>query len=202
VRTAAIVRILTGLLFTAEGLSKLTGEKFMLPTESQWEWACRAGSDQPFSYGDLETDFALLANLGDRSLRSLAVQGFPPRIVDKPDPVLDWVPKEDRFCDKILVTADVGSYKPNAWGLYDMHGNAAEWTRTTYAPYPYSAADGRNSDTPAGEKVVRGGSWFDRPKRCTSSFRLGYPSWQGVYNVGFRVVSESDVKGTPVVKAK
>jgi formylglycine-generating enzyme required for sulfatase activity len=100
------------------------------------------------------------------------------------------------------VTADVGSYQPNAWGLSDMHGNAAEWTRTTYKAYPYNAADGRESVTPEGEKVVRGGSWFDRPKRCTSSARQAYPSWQGVYNVGFRVISESDVKATPVVKAK
>jgi len=185
-----------------EWLSKATGEKFTLPTEAQWEWAARAGSATPFSYGDYDTDFTTLANLGDKMLQSLALQGFPPRVPDKPDPILDWVPKDARFNDKNLVTADVGSYLPNVWGLSDMHGNAAEWTRTTYKAYPYNAADGRESVTPEGEKVVRGGSWFDRPKRCTSSFRLAYPSWQGVYNVGFRVMSESDVKATPVVKAK
>jgi formylglycine-generating enzyme required for sulfatase activity len=183
-------------------LSKLTGEKFTLPTEAQWEYACRAGAGTPFSFGDLDTDFSTFANLGDKMLRSLAVQGFPPRVVENADPVLDWVPKDDRFYDKNLVTADVGSFKPNAWGLADMHGNAAEWTRTSYQPYPYSAADGRDSVTPEGGKVARGGSWFDRPKRCTSSFRLAYPAWQGVYNVGFRVISESDPKATPVVRAK
>ena len=71
-----------------------------------------------------------------------------------------------------------------------MHGNAAEWTRTTYRPYPYEAEDGRDAPSEDGRKVVRGGSWYDRPKRCASAFRLSYPAWQGVYNVGFRVVCE------------
>jgi len=94
------------------------------------------------------------------------------------------------FDDKSVATANVGSYKPNIWGLYDMHGNACEWTRTTYRPYPYKADDGRESLIDSGRKVVRGGSWCDRPKLCRSSFRLSYPAWQRVHNVGFRVVSE------------
>jgi formylglycine-generating enzyme required for sulfatase activity len=71
-----------------------------------------------------------------------------------------------------------------------MHGNAAEWTRSTYRPYPYHDDDGRNADSPDGRKVVRGGSFYDRPKRCRSAFRLSYPAWQCVHNVGFRVVAE------------
>jgi formylglycine-generating enzyme required for sulfatase activity len=73
-----------------------------------------------------------------------------------------------------------------------MHGNAAEWTRSDYRPYPYNDSDGRNSeDPPPGtKKVLRGGSWHDRPFRCTSSFRLGFPTWQRVYHAGFRVVVE------------
>jgi formylglycine-generating enzyme required for sulfatase activity len=72
-----------------------------------------------------------------------------------------------------------------------MHGNAAEWTRSALAPYPCRDDDGRNAITTEGEKVVRGGSWYDRPARCRSSFRLSYPAWQRVYNVGFRVVVEA-----------
>ena len=68
----------------------------------------------------------------------------------------------------------------------DMHGNVAEWTLSSFHSYPYS--DTSNDASVAGEKVVRGGSWADRPFRCTSSFRLAYPEWQKVYNVGFRVV--------------
>jgi len=90
--------------------------------------------------------------------------------------------------DGAIATASAGSYRPNALGLYDMHGNACEWTRTTYQPYPYRAGDGRNALTEPGRKVVRGGSWCDRPKRCRSAFRLSYPAWQRVHNVGFRVV--------------
>jgi formylglycine-generating enzyme required for sulfatase activity len=71
-----------------------------------------------------------------------------------------------------------------------MHGNAAEWTRTTYRPYPYRNGDGRDRSDREGRKVVRGGSWRDEPNRATSSFRLSYWPWQRVYNVGFRVVCE------------
>jgi formylglycine-generating enzyme required for sulfatase activity len=71
-----------------------------------------------------------------------------------------------------------------------MHGNVAEWTRSAYRPYPYDDGDGRNNAEPNGEKVVRGGSWYDRPERCRSSFRQAYRAEQGVYDVGFRVICE------------
>ena len=71
-----------------------------------------------------------------------------------------------------------------------MHGNACEWTQTAYEPYPYKSDDGRDALAESGRKVVRGGSWCDRPKRCRSAFRLSYPAWQRVHNVGFRVVCE------------
>ncbi|MHC4511344.1 MAG: formylglycine-generating enzyme family protein, partial [Planctomycetota bacterium] len=103
----------------------------------------------------------------------------------------DLVPRDDRFNDRKLVTASVGSYRPNPWGLHDMHGNAWEWTRSAYQPYPYNPNDGRNDLTQTGRKTVRGGSWYDRPKRCRSAFRLSYPAWRKVYNVGFRIVIES-----------
>ena len=85
---------------------------------------------------------------------------------------------ETRFDDGHRVTANIGSYHPNAWGLYDMHGNAAEWTLSEYDP--------------SGRKVVRGGSFFDRPERCRSSFRWRYPPWQCVFNVGLRIVVLED----------
>ena len=86
------------------------------------------------------------------------------------------------------------SYWPNAWGLHDLHGNAWEWTRSAYAPYPYRAGDGRNGTSRPAARVVRGGSWYDRPTRCRSALRLIYPQYQRVYNVGFRVVCEVDTK--------
>jgi len=83
-----------------------------------------------------------------------------------------------------------GRYLPNAWGLFDMHGNVAEWTRTVYRPYPYNAADGREEPAGPDRRVVRGGSWRDRPQRATASYRLSYWPYQRVFNVGFRIVCE------------
>jgi len=65
-----------------------------------------------------------------------------------------------------------------------MHGNVAEWTSTSYGSYPSPVRDPGT----APPKVVRGGSWYDRPHYARSSYRVSYPAWQGVYNVGFRVV--------------
>jgi formylglycine-generating enzyme required for sulfatase activity len=172
-------------------LCEKTGQKVTLPTEAQWEWACRAGADSPMYYGGLDTDFAAFANMADVTIRQLAYDTDGRY-------TMDLTPRDDRFDDRKLVTANVGTYKPNPWGLHDMHGNVWEWTRSAYTPYPYEPDDGRSAGSPkwdnditgAGEKTVRGGSWRDRPKRCRSAFRLSYPPWQKVYNVGFRIVIE------------
>ncbi len=172
-------------------LSELTGGRFMLPTEAQWEYACRAGTASPFWYGDSDSDFSPFANLADIKLREFASD---PYTADQPLPnptrYDDWIPRDNRYDDGGLVTVDAGSYRPHPWGLHDMHGNAAEWTRTAYRPYPYDPSDGRDEPGCEGRKVVRGGSWRDRPRRCRSAFRLCHQPWQGVYNVGFRVVCE------------
>jgi formylglycine-generating enzyme required for sulfatase activity len=160
-------------------LSARTGLRFTLPSEAQYEWAARAGTATPFFWGGLDDNFAPFANLADASLNQMA-RGNSPR----------WQPKDERFNDGSIVTSNVGRYKPNPWGLYDMIGNAWEWTASTYRPYPYDAGDGREAPTADGRKVCRGGSWYDRPKRSRVSFRLSYPSWQPVYNVGFRVLCE------------
>ncbi|MCX5757543.1 MAG: SUMF1/EgtB/PvdO family nonheme iron enzyme, partial [Candidatus Hydrogenedentes bacterium] len=163
------------------------GDVSSLPTEAQWEWACRAGADTPFSYGGMNTDFSSFANLADASIALLAVNGINPQPIENPSQNEDFIPKDGRFNDGAKLGAACGSYKPNPWGLFDMHGNVAEWTLTTYKPYPYKAVDGRDDGQPLGKKVVRGGSWRDRPKRATASYRLAYEAWQPVYNVGFRV---------------
>jgi formylglycine-generating enzyme required for sulfatase activity len=170
-------------------LSNKTGRKVTLPTEAQWEWACRAGTDTPLWFGDLDADFSQLANLADVTVKQMAVKGVNPKPIPKPDFQVDFELKDPRSDDGVLHLAKVGSYEPNSWGLYDMHGNVAEWTRSDYKPYPYNDADGRNSSG-AGLKVVRGGSWHDRPYRATSTYRLAYPAWQQVYNTGFRVIVE------------
>jgi len=161
-----------------EWLSVKTGERFTLPTEAQWEWACRAGATTPFHFGGFDADFSPHANLADAKMREFASDPYTVAVpLKNPTTFDDWIPKDARFNDGALVTVASGRYQPNAWGLHDMHGNAAEWTRSEFAP---------GSD----RKAVRGGSWRDLPSRSTASFRLGYLPWQRVYNVGFRVVCE------------
>jgi formylglycine-generating enzyme required for sulfatase activity len=171
-----------------EWLSARTGKKVLLPTEAQWEWACRAGSGTPMFYGGLDSDFSTFANLADASLSKLAVQGVDPQPIANPDKFWDFVPKEARFNDRTLHLAPVTQYQPNAWGLHNMIGNVAEWTRDDYRPYPYQSPTTRAGVGEGRLKVVRGGSWADRPKESRASARWDYPQWQRVFNVGFRVV--------------
>ena len=169
-------------------LSKKSGRKVTLPSEAQWEYACRAGTTTPMFYGDLNTDFSTYANLADATIKELAVSGVNPQPIPNPDKFWDFVPKEARFNDGVLHLAEVGHYKPNPWGLQDMIGNVAEWTLDDYRPYPYKAEVSRDDAQHGGRKVVRGGSWAERPKESRAASRLDYPSWQRVYNVGFRIV--------------
>ena len=168
-------------------LSKEAGVRFSLPTEAQWEYACRAGTDTPFSYGDAAADFSKFANVADAKLVEFAEDPYRLFVPLKNPPKYDdWIPKDSRFNDGQLVSGEVGSYQPNAWGLHDMHGNVSEWTCSPYRPHP----DADRQAHAHADRVVRGGSWYDRPKRATSSFRLAYRPYQRVFSVGFRVMGE------------
>lgn len=164
-----------------EWLSAKTGSYFTLPTESQWEYACRAGSSTPLWYGSLDDDFSRYANVSDATHHSV----YYPHV---PDALPPWRPADTRFDDHWRVSAPVGTFAPNPWGLYDLHGNVAEWTRSDYRPYTPSA-ESPNAG-PGSRKVVRGGSWRDCPIRTRSSFRLHYEASQAVHDVGLRVVCE------------
>ncbi|MBC8871295.1 MAG: SUMF1/EgtB/PvdO family nonheme iron enzyme [Planctomycetes bacterium] len=167
-------------------LSEKTGRRVTLPTEAQWEYAARAGTTTALCYGETDADFSDMANVADRSLACL-YEGTAGVAVLQP------IPAVMQFDDQAIGTTDVASYRANALRLYDVHGNAAEWTRSAYRSYPYDANDGRNDiarETSSEKRVVRGGSFYDRPKRCRSSHRLAFPAWQGVHNVGFRIVVE------------
>ena len=170
-----------------EWLSKKTGRKVRLPTEAEWEYACRAGTATPMNYGDFNTDFSNHANLADVTLKRLAVHGIDPQPIRNPDRFWDYELKDPRFYDKVLHLAKVGSYAPNAFGLKDMHGNVAEWTSSPFVAYPNGAASEAYDPS---LRVIRGGSWYQRQHRATSAWRWGYPTWQRPYNVGFRVVIE------------
>jgi formylglycine-generating enzyme required for sulfatase activity len=172
-------------------VSQKTGLHTALPTEAQWEWACRAGSDTDMAFGSRTSDFSTHANLADKSIEKFAVSGVNPTFRSNlvGNPVYDFIPRISEVDDRQFLITGTKQYQPNAWGVYDMHGNVAEWTRSDYVSYPYRAKESNSLDVTT-QKVVRGGSFFDRPYRATSSYRLGYVPWQGVFNVGFRVVIE------------
>jgi formylglycine-generating enzyme required for sulfatase activity len=149
-------------------LSQETGLRFDLPTEEEWAWACRAGTETPLWYGEVETAFAACENLADARFHE-SISGS----------VAPWKPAIVEQDDGYRVSAPVGSFRPNPWGLYDMHGNVAEWTASEYTPL---------SGASSAARTVRGGAWSDRPKWATAETRWGYREFQKVYNVGFRVV--------------
>jgi len=167
-------------------LSEKTGRTFRLPTESEWEWAVRAGTNSPMWYGDLNIDFGPYENLADESTKRFAVNhiwidelnGLGPAPRDVPG-FFAHIPRINGVNDALMISGDVGTYAPNPWGLHDMLGNVSEWTDSTY---------GKKNDEVV--KTVRGGSWRDRPRWSRAGVRRGYKSWQKVYNVGFRVVCE------------
>ena len=168
-------------------LSAKTGRTVRLPTETEWEYACRAGTNTPMNYGELNDDFSKHANLADVTMKKLAVSGVDPQPIRNPNQFMDYEKKDPRFNDGVLHLAKVGSYQPNAFGLHDMHGNVAEWTSSPFTAYVGGTGfEAENPDL----RVIRGGSWYQRQIRATSATRWGYPTWQRPYNVGFRVVVE------------
>ena len=161
-------------------LGRTCGVKAALPSEEQWEWAARAGTATPFPWGGLDDDFGKYANFADKSTRWMysawdGAASIQRRRPYKPD--MNYPLRDDRFEDDWFTLNFTGRARCNPWGLYDMHGNAAEWTSST---------------APDGRAIVRGGSFASRPKDATSSFKAYYLPWQKVYDVGFRVMLDAD----------
>lgn len=154
-------------------LSRATGLNYRLPTEKEWEYACRGGTNTPFHFGQtISTDLANYSGV-------------------------DWdyggkVCSYGRYgegswgCDR-RETSPVGMLGvANAFGLYDLHGNVREWC-ADYWRDNYEAATIEDRD----RRVLRGGSWNDSPNKCRSAYRVKFLANASLYDIGFRVLSDN-----------
>ena len=157
-------------------LSKLSGKTYRLPSEAEWEYACRAGTRTPFHFGEtITTD---LANY----------RGTDWEYKGKPRPGI--YAEEPRGKHREQTTA-VGSLPSNSFGLYDMHGNVWEWCADKLdANYQGAPADGSpwENENDNDYRMLRGGSYFDMPAYCRSAYRFGFVPDIDSNNVGFRLV--------------
>ncbi|HYG78076.1 MAG TPA: SUMF1/EgtB/PvdO family nonheme iron enzyme [Planctomycetota bacterium] len=143
-------------------VSRLRKIQFRLPTEAEWEYACRAGTSTVFNNGNSKEDLKEAAWIGENSSGR---------------------------------TQPVGRKKPNAWGLYDMHGNAREWVSDHYSENWYAQSTTMDPKGPphanAGdERVMRGGGWIDDYNECRSTYRWNYSAVGLGTHCGFRCVLE------------
>jgi formylglycine-generating enzyme required for sulfatase activity len=148
-------------------LSEKMGREYLLPSETQWEYACRAGTSTPFSFG--ETLTIEVANFNGEHVFGEEPRGFYRH-----------------------VTTEGGTFPPNAFGLYDMHGNLWEWCADNwlddYASAPRDGSSYQNKDSHY--RVARGGSWHEPPGLCRSASRLRLLESDADEVTGFRVVSD------------
>lgn len=160
-------------------LSTKTGKTARLPTEAEWEYACRAGTNSAWPWGDLADAGEGWANCADQSLKSRlpkvgnAIQFF------------NWA-------DGFAFTAPVGRFKPNAFGLYDMIGNAAHWCQDRYGDYGTAAVTDPTGTDVGLRRIIRGGSWNNFvPLNCRSAARCNFPPNFRNERYGFRIVVET-----------
>ena len=152
-----------------------------MPTEAEWEYACRAGTTTRYYSGDDPETLAKVANVADATLRARFRES-------------DAVRRAIKASDGYVFTSPVGQFKPNAFGLYDMHGNAwqlcADWYGSDY--YATSPVDDPKGPSTGFDRVCRGGSWLSCPVSARSASRsFDLPS-VGDNTTGFRVVREAE----------
>ncbi len=143
---------------------------YRLPTEAEWEYSARANTSTPFSFGDY---------VHNSDANCYNAYGY------NNDASGNWVNGSDAYLRK---TVAVTQYPANDYGLYNMHGNIAEWVWDWYSEY-----DSANTSNPTGAengnaKVVRGGGWNDHPKHIRSAYRGAQPADVGLYSIGIRPV--------------
>jgi formylglycine-generating enzyme required for sulfatase activity len=167
--------------FEATKFSQITSRQYRLPSEAEWEYACRAGvKNSPFHFGPtITTDLANYRGTDSEEYKWSGSYGDGPKGIYREE------------------TTSVGMFSPNSFGLYDMHGNVWEWCQDHYHEnYTGAPIDGTEwIDSNAKEnapRMLRGGGWSLNPQNCRSACRnnRNYPDYRNDV-IGFRVVSEA-----------
>ncbi len=155
-----------------EGLKREEG--YRLPTEAEWEYACRAGTTSRYGFGDDPETLALVGNIADGTLKAR----YP-----------HWKNATIAARDGNIHTAPVGRFRPNAFDLYDMHGNVYEWCLDGFAKNYYGQSPAADPAGPLGpaDHVYRGGAWHSRPTSARSANRFWGTPEERHYGLGFRV---------------
>lgn len=159
-------------------LSRITGRRYRLPSEAEWEYAARAGTTGHRYWGNTMTEACRYSNGADLTTRREVPEAA------------DWAISD--CSDGYAHTAPVGRFAPNAFGLHDMLGNVAEWTADCWSPdyrgAPATAA--ARSDGDCNLRAVRGGAWDEASAGLRAAYRVGSPVVVRVYARGFRVVRD------------
>lgn len=156
-----------------EWLSRTERLSYRLPTEAEWECACRAGSTTQYFWGDEYENLGLFGNILDQSLQTS---------LKDPDQAVPW---DDGF----PYTAPVGKFQPNGFGIFDLNGNVWEWCGDRYVAEFRTELAVDPTGPEAGElHVVRGGSWLSLPRDARSAARDARPANTFQNNIGFRIV--------------
>jgi formylglycine-generating enzyme required for sulfatase activity len=158
-------------------LSKLTKREYRIPSEAEWEYACRAGTTSPFHFGEtISTDLANYRGIDNEQVKKPGAYGRGSIGIYREQ------------------TTPVGTFTPNSFGLYDMHGNVWEWCLDCRQDnYDGAATDGSAWIDPHADRttrrILRGGSWINTPQNCRSAHRgCNSPPDNRIDYFGFRVV--------------
>jgi formylglycine-generating enzyme required for sulfatase activity len=162
-RLQGVVRESDGAISDLAAVEILSGRGYRLPTEAEWEYACRGGATSPFHFGS-----QLTGREANTNGYSYGADGAGPNLAR---------------------TAAVGAYSPNAFGLFDLHGNVWEWCQDWYGQdyYATSPADDPTGPASGTFRVLRGGSWFNFPRNARAAYRFRSQPHTRDHNFGFRV---------------